>query len=295
MTTALANQNQPRQPATIKQRLESDGFKTALAGLLPKHLTPERMARVAITALTRSPNLAKCDQASFFRCLMDLSQWGLEPDGRRAHLIPFEKQRGSGNYECQLILDYKGLVELCYRSGVVANIHADIVCENDVFEYDRGELRQHKIDFRKPRGPMFAVYSLVRMKDGTEKCEVLTKEEVDGIRARSKAGRNGPWVTDYNEMAKKTAFRRVSKWVPLSADIRDAVHGDDDVIEGEVVRPVVDRPKLDDLTDMLVSSPAPTEYGPGIAGEVPIDTPDTEGDSPMEGQLFTTTQNAAEE
>jgi recombination protein RecT len=237
---------------TIRQNLESDAFKASIAKILPKHLTPDRMARVAITALTRTPLLAECDQASFFRCLMDLSQWGLEPDGRRAHLIPFRNNQ-KGIVECQLIIDYKGLVELVYRSGVVANIHADIVCENDEFVYDRGELVRHKIDFKADRGKMYAAYCLVRMKDGTEKCEVLTKQEVDGIRARSKAGKSGPWVTDYNEMAKKTAFRRVSKWIPLSAEIRDAVLDDDDTLEGEFVK--AEKPKrlgIDDLTTMLI-------------------------------------------
>lgn len=253
MTTTVTEQ---KKPATIRQQLESDAFKNSIAKILPKHVTPERMARIAVTALTRTPMLAECDQGSFFRCMLDLSQWGLEPDGRRAHLIPFRNNQ-KGIVECQLIIDYKGLVELCYRSGVVANIHSDIVCENDDFVYDRGELVKHKIDFQRPRGKMYAAYCLVRMKDGTEKCEVLTKEEIDGIRARSKAGKSGPWVTDYNEMAKKTAFRRVSKWIPLSAEIRDAVMADDDTVEGEVVREPRQKLGLDDLTDRLIGSSEP--------------------------------------
>jgi recombination protein RecT len=257
MSTTVAESNN-KKPATIRQQLESDAFKNSISKILPKHVTPERMARVAVTALTRTPMLAECDQGSFFRCMLDLSQWGLEPDGRRAHLIPFRNNQ-KGIVECQLIIDYKGLVELCYRSGVVANIHADIVCENDVFGYDRGELVEHKIDFKQPRGKMYAAYCLVRMKDGTEKCEVLTREEVDAIRARSKAGKSGPWVTDYNEMAKKTAFRRVSKWIPLSAEIRDAIHADDDTIDGEVLRPSKPKLGLDDLTDRLIGTPKDEE------------------------------------
>ncbi len=251
---------------TIRDHLESDAFKASIAKLLPKHVTPDRMARVAITALTRTPKLAQCSQESFFRCMLDLSQWGLEPDGRRAHLIPF------GN-ECTLIIDYKGLVELCYRSGVVANIHADIVCEQDEFVYDRGELVTHKIDFQKPRGAMYAAYCLVRFKDGTEKCEVMTKEEVDGIRARSKAGRSGPWVTDYHEMAKKTAFRRVSKWIPLSAEVRDAVHGDDDTLDGEVVqsRSSSQRLGLSDLTERLIASGPVDNEGGNHTDDVPVE------------------------
>jgi recombination protein RecT len=265
---------QPKQPATIKQHLEGEQFRATIAKVLPKHLSPDRMARVAITALTRTPMLAECDQASFFRCLMDLSQWGLEPDGRRAHLIPFRNNQ-KGIVECQLIIDYKGLVELCYRSGVVSNIHADVVCENDVFDFDLGEITRHKIDFKAERGKVYAAYAIVTMKDGTKKCEVLSKQELDGIRARSKAGKSGPWVSDYNEMAKKTAFRRVSKWIPLSAEIRDAIHADDDVIEGEIVQSRTTRPGLNDLTDMLIASddrntePTTASHPEVSSGEIP--------------------------
>jgi recombination protein RecT len=178
----------------------------------------------------RTPKLAECDQTSFFNALLTLSQLGLEPDGRRAHLIPFNNRK-RGCVECQLIVDYKGLSELAMRSGMVSRLHSDVVCENDEFEYDCGELKRHRIDFRKPRGKPYAVYALVEYKDGAQKAEVMTLEDVAAIRARSRAGNDGPWVTDYNEMAKKTVFRRLSKWLPLSAEFRDAVDADEDVIE----------------------------------------------------------------
>lgn len=254
MSTAVANK--PKNE--IRHHLESEAFLSVISKVLPKHLTPERMARVAVTALTRTPGLADCDQASFFRCMMDLSQWGLEPDGRRAHLIPFRNNQ-KGIVECQVIIDYKGLVELCYRSGYVANIHADVVCENDQFEYNLGEVITHKIDFRKDRGSMYAAYAIVTLKDGTKKCEVMSKQEIESVRSRSKASRSGPWITDYNEMCKKTAFRRVSKWIPLSAEIRDAVLDDDDTIEGEIVQQPKQRLGLDDLTERLMNLSAPVD------------------------------------
>jgi recombination protein RecT len=68
-------------------------------------------------------------------------------------------------------------------------------------------------------------------KDGTAKHEYMSREEVDGIRKRSRAGNAGPWVTDYNEMAKNTVFRRMSKWVPLSPEIMDTVERDADSMQ----------------------------------------------------------------
>lgn len=214
----------------LRSIITSDKMKQQFAAALPQHLTPDRFCRIALTALTRTPKLADCTQESLMRCLLDLSAHGIEPDGRRAHLIPYGNQ-------CTLILDWKGLAELAMRSGIIAKLHADIVCENDVFEYNLGEVVQHKIDFKAPRGEMYAAYAMAVTKDGPVFVAVLNKDEIDGIRKRSKSGSSGPWQTDYNEMAKKTAFRRLAKWLPLSAEFRDAVDKDDDVVIERDVTP----------------------------------------------------------
>ncbi len=280
---AVATQQQQapaRQPSakkTIKDTLEGDSFKLAVAKVLPKHLTADRFVRVAIMAMTRTPKLAQCDQASFFQALMNLSQMGLEPDGRHAHLIPFNNTR-KNIVECQLIVDFKGLAELVMRSGMVSNLHADVVCENDEFAYDRGQLQTHKIDFKKPRGPVYAAYALCRFKDGTEKCDVMTKDEIEGIRKRSRAANNGPWVTDWNEMAKKTVFRRLSKWLSLSPEFRDALDKDADAL-AEV--------QLDGLKTATVSSatfdmPAATQIEEGDPNEEKVVELPTQEEKPKE-------------
>lgn len=216
------------QLSTLKTTLNSDAMREQFARALPKHLSPERFCRIAITALTRTPKLQECTQESLMKCLLDLSAFGLEPDGRRAHLIPYKDQ-------CTLVIDWKGLAELAMRSGIVAKLHADVVCENDEFVYDLGEVKAHKIDFRKPRGEVYAVYAMAQTKTGEVFVSVLGKDEVDGVMKRSQGYKSAmqyskthPWLTDWNEMAKKTAFRRLSKWLPLSPEFRDAQERDDE-------------------------------------------------------------------
>jgi recombination protein RecT len=237
---------------TLRDKLNNPAQLQEIARALPKHMSADRMARVTLTAMTRTPKLAECDPASFFQCLMSLSQWGLEPDGRHAHLIPFENRK-RGIIECQLIIDYKGFVQLAMRTGNIASIHCDSVCENDEFDYDCGEVLRHKIDFRKPRGEAYAFVCVIKMKDGGKKCEVMTRDEVEAIRKRSRSANNGPWVTDFNEMAKKTVFRRASKWIELSSEIRDAFDNDDkDYVDGRVTsRQTAAITTADDLTKML--------------------------------------------
>lgn len=233
MSDKLAEREEPK---TIRALLDDDKFKIQVARALPKHLTPDRFMRVAATAIMKTPLLKECEQVSFINALLSLSQLGIEPDGRRAHLIPFKNNK-RGVVECTLIIDYKGLVELAMRSGTVANIHADVVCENDVFVYDCGEIKEHKINFRLPRGKVYAAYAMCKFKDNTVKAEVMSLEEIEAIKGRSKAGGFGPWITDWNEMAKKTVFRRLSKWLPLSPEYRDILDHDADTFDPVVLNP----------------------------------------------------------
>jgi recombination protein RecT len=250
--SAVAKQEAPKKALTIRDHLKSENLMKELATILPKHCSAERMVRVTLTALTKTPKLLECEQASFFMQLMNLSQWGLEPDGRRAHLIPFENRK-RGVLECQLIIDYKGLVELALRSGDVESIHADVVCENDVFVVDLGQVVKHEIDYRKTRGAPFAYWTMIKLKSGGAKYEVMTKDEVDAIRARSKSGSSGPWVTDYNEMAKKTVFRRATKWITLSPELRDVIDADYELVSDTPIEKPTNTPRISSLESLTES------------------------------------------
>lgn len=268
----------------LKGWLSSDSFKLSVSEALPRHVSADRFVRLAITASNKTPLLAKCTVPSILQCLMDLSAMGLEPDGRRAHLIPFKRKKQIDGkwqewYECQLIVDYKGLAELAYRSGNLAQVpRAEIVCENDEFEWVDGVVH-HKINYRQPRGDMYAVYSCVLLKGASEPsfC-VMTLDEVEGIRARSKAKDSGPWVTDFFEMAKKTAFRRHSKWLPLSSEFHDADRMDyDNLADADSVTEQIRTPSRPLFGSRTAELPEPTSEPIDIPAEeerepVPVET-----------------------
>jgi recombination protein RecT len=250
-----AAQQLARRPGTVKDILRGKEFKDALREVLPKIMRPERFVRIALTTIMRIPELGECSKPSLFRALLDLSSYGLEPDGRRAHLIPFknkkmcqcghqqDEHKGQNcihcdckqrrvMVECQLIIDYKGLAELVRRSGDVSYIHADVVYEGDEWDFGFGSnsfLKHKPAEVRGPKRRAF--YSFVKLKDGTEDFRVLSPADVEKIRRRSKSPDNGPWVTDYDAMGIKTAFRQHSKWLPLSPDVREAVESDDDAVD----------------------------------------------------------------
>lgn len=237
-----------KRDQTIRGLIESPEFEAQIEKALPRHIKPDRFIRIAITAMTKVPKLQRCTKPSFFNALLNLSQLGLEPDGYHAHLIPFDNKR-EGTTECQLIIDYKGLVDLTMRSGKVANIHADVVCENDEFSYNMGEVEFHRVNYRKERGAAFAAYCVVTFKDGTKKAEVMSRDDIEAIRKRSRAGNSGPWMTDWNEMAKKTVFRRLAKWLPISPEYRDILDNDFDRLPDMTMRAAEPRPLKRGVTE----------------------------------------------
>lgn len=200
--------------AKVRNWLSSDALKMQVSQALPNICTPERFLRVLTTSIQRTPKLLDCSRESLFQAFMTCASLGVEPDGRRAHLIPY------GN-TCQLIVDYKGLVELVRRAGV-KSIFAECVRENDEFTWENGDVT-HRINFREPRGKAYAYYARVVLPSGEVQTAVMTKDEVESVRKRSRAGNSGPWVDFYDEMAKKTVFRRLTKWLPLSADVKEAI------------------------------------------------------------------------
>lgn len=235
----------------VAKRDEVGGLIESMQGqwakVLPRVCTPERFARMALSCIRKNPTLQTAiatpqGKTSILAAFMTCAELGIETDGRRAHLIPFKN--GKGGYDITLIIDYKGVAELVMRSGLVSNIHADKVCENDVFEVNKGRIEKHVPDYKKPRGKAYAYYCNILFKDGSEKCEIMTLDEIEKISQRSKAVQNynrktkdgewaaeTPWQTDFDEMAKKTVFKRCSKWVPLSPEVRDAIAKDDEEFE----------------------------------------------------------------
>lgn len=194
---------------------------------LPRHLTADRLLRVAITAVQQTPKLLECDRMSLYGAVMACAQLGLEPDGvlGQAYLVPFAGR-------VQLIPGYKGLLSLARNSGDVASIAAHEVRANDRFEFDfaSGEPPSHTFDIRSPRGDVIAFYAIARFKDGGVHFDMMTRDEVERIRDNSqgfkaavaaakkysKPKADTPWVDHFVEMGKKTAIRRIAKYLPMS-------------------------------------------------------------------------------
>ena len=199
-----------------------------LAMALPSHLKPERMIRVATTAIQVNPRLQECSARSIIACVVEASQLGLEPCGALGHayLIPYKLK---GVPTCQSIPGYKGLLHLVRNSGCLKTVSAEVVHEVDEFSYEMGDrprIRHVPSTVAEP-GKVLYVYAVAELMNGGIQRVVLPVREVEAVRKRSRSANDGPWVTDWNEMAKKTALRRLTKLLPMSIEVQRAVELDE--------------------------------------------------------------------
>ncbi len=209
-------------------RLKLEEMKPTLAAILPKHITPERMVRIALQAVVAQPELLECSQNSILRGILQAAQLGLEIGGALGHayLIPFKGK--DGNKHAQFIPGYRGLVDLVRRTGEINSIATHLVYAKDKFtlEYGLDPILKHQPYLDGDPGEVRFGYAIAHFRDNALQFEVMTRHQMDAIRSRSKAANAGPWVTDTEEMYRKTVLRRLIKMLPTSPELRTAVEMD---------------------------------------------------------------------
>lgn len=218
--SALPQTRQAKPVELVRAALER--MKPQLAMALPRHLTADRLLRVAMTAVQNTPNLLECDRTSLYGAIMTCAQLGLEPDGvlGQAYLVPFKGR-------VQFIPGYRGLITLARNSGDVSSIAAHEVRENDRFKFNfaSGDPPRHSFDLKQDRGDIIAFYAVAKFKDGSFYWDMMTLAEVEEIRDKSQGWMSAkrfnkeadsPWGANFVEMGKKTVIRRISKYLPMS-------------------------------------------------------------------------------
>lgn len=235
------------QDRAIALKKNMENLKGMLQKALPRlqevaasSIDPKRMIRLVAAAANRNPKLLECTPLSVVSSLMTSAQLGLEPVGPlgQAYLVPYWNGQTRVN-EAQLQIGYRGLIELARRSGAISSLEAHVVYERDAFELVYGLASDivHKPCLDGDPGQLRAVYAVARFKDGSVQFEVMTRAQVETIKARSQNGKNskGPWATDYDEMARKTVVKRLCKYLPLSVEMADAIQIDNAAEEGQIL------------------------------------------------------------
>jgi recombination protein RecT len=203
-----------------------DKNSQAIGMSLPSGMDSQRFGRLLLTAANTNPALFRCDPRSFLAAGVTAAQLGLEPNDPRglAYLIPFKNQ-------VQLIIGYRGMMELARRSGLVSSINAFPVFEGDEFTYRLGldPTLDHvpAEDGDEDPKKLTHVYAVAKV-NGDPQFVVLSRKQIDKARGRSASGNSSssPWNTDYVAMALKTAIKRLCKYLPQTVEMAQALDHD---------------------------------------------------------------------
>lgn len=232
-------------------------------------LSFEAEARFAIQHLQNNDYLysvAKQNPRSLQSALCNLAGVGLSlnPAEKFCYLIPRNVKIGRGQYESRVYAEpsYMGLCRLATDTGSIKWVQARVVRTNDTTFVDNGpgEKPTHTYDARltaEQRGAVQAVYCVAKTADGDYLTTIMDVDKINDIRDRTeifkKAAKDGkppygPWVTDWEEQAKKTVIRNAFKTWPRSAQseyLAQAIHLSN---ENMGFDPIVSQPPVKDYT-----------------------------------------------
>jgi recombination protein RecT len=246
----------------IRQILESRRDK--LMSVCADRIDVARQIELAVLCCYGNPKILQCTQSSIAASVLEASDLGLSlsRSSGEAYLIP--RRDGDKVLQCHFQAGYQGLIKLARESGQVNYIHARVVCQHDHFEWGwNPELEfAHSIDRSGRRGAVTHVYAVAKLVTGELVGECMTVEEVDLIRLRSQKPNDGPWMDDWDEMAKKTVARRLCKWLPKTPRLIRAIESHDADWDFQSVPAI----------GQLVAAPSPPEAPPTVpaaAVEVP--------------------------
>jgi len=224
--------------------------------LVKTGIPSEKFVRVTMTAIQKNPDLLSADRHSLYSACSDCAAAGLLPDRRQAALVIFGKT-------VVYMPMIAGILKLIRNSGELSSIVAQVLYERDVsdgrFRYEitseRGEWLEYRPDlFAADRGPVIGAFAMAKLTDDAVYVTVMSKAEIEKVRAVSRGKDSGPWVSWWDQMAEKTVLRRLSKRLPMSTDIdMNALFGDDDPDE----RVVGVSPQAPAHQEMVNVTPAP--------------------------------------
>lgn len=236
-----------RQVSSVRELLVNRQAQSQLASVAAKHMSPERMMRVVANAIRTTPKLQECDPVSFLGALMHCASMGLEPNTPLGHayLIPFENKRKQIT-EVQVVIGYKGFIDMARRSGQLASIHGDVVYSDDeLWSHEYGS-NQHLRHIPGPRkGERLGAYCFVKLRVGESMAEghrFMTMDEIirhrdqysQGWKTAKRFGKtqDSPWNEAnpaFEAMAIKTAVRALANRgeMPLSIEFLAALETDD--------------------------------------------------------------------
>lgn len=234
-TEAVKNQlaqkanNTMANPAANFQSSLSQAFAKqfkAISSIVPKHVTPERLVRIGLNAVSRNPKLLECTQESIIGAVINCATLGVEPNLMgHAYLVP----RWNGKtkqMEASFQLGYRGLIDLARRTGQMSVVYAREVYDGDKFDFAYGLEPKliHEPSGEDDENKVTHFYAVYKLNDGGFDFIVMSRKQAENHRDRFTASKDkygnvfGPWKDHFVEMAKKTVLIKAMKTAPISIE-----------------------------------------------------------------------------
>jgi recombination protein RecT len=269
ITQAVAKQAEDKKDALSPVAVAVAAVERRLPqfqAVMPKGWDRARFTNLVAAAVKRTPQLITCfatqqGEFSVILAAINCASVGLEPNTplREASLIP---RKTKGVDECQLVIEYRGLIKLARRSGELSTIYAEVVHERDAFAYTRGldpRIDHIPYDGDDDPGQLTHCYAVAKFKDGGIQSVVLNRRDVYGKhRARSDSWRSeksrpySPWTTDEEAMWRKTAIRAAEPFLPLTSEARSTYMFDGAAftLDGDAIIPTNMDPATGEIIDI---------------------------------------------
>lgn len=255
----------------LYEMIQPEIAKQGIYSLLPSHITPESFTRAAAIAMVKNPDLVQADMNSVIMALSDSAKDGLVPDGREAALVIFNtKQKVNGRdtwvKKAQYLPMVDGVLKRARQSGQVDVIAGKAVYEGDEFDYwldEHGEHIKYRPNFTN-RGVLTLVFAFAKLKSGELIVEVMTKEEIDKVRAASKGSQYGAWADWYDRMGIKSVLHRLARRLPNASELLDMLEAGQemtfkDVNQASVSQAPESRANLQDLKSAMAGKESKPE------------------------------------
>lgn len=234
------SRNNPKVKSLVEW-VRSDNTHAEIAKALPSSIAPpdreafvKRLERSFTTAIEKNAKLQQCTKLSIARCVLELVEFGLMPNGYDAHLIPYNTKQPDGSYklECSLIVDYKGFVRVLRDYAKAQIVDGNVVYDGDEFEFiaggneDGSDKLIHKPAFPRGAAEPIAVYTRVKFAETPVQIHVMDIADVENKRRRSKSFKSGPNQSDPDDMRKRTCLKNMMKWLPRTDEFTRMVDMD---------------------------------------------------------------------
>ncbi len=217
---------------TLRQQLEQriDWITKSL----PAHISKDQFEATLVRAAMSDPALLLADRMSFFEAALAAAIDGLTPDKKEGAMVVYNtkiKENGKDIWikKVQWLPMIRGIFTKVYNTGKVKSATVGVVYGGDEFRAwtdDEGEHLFHEEAEQQDRKIVRRYYAQVVMRDGGVFVETMRQEDIEKVKASSKTAGSGPWVDWYEEMAKKTVFKRLAKRLPISREIAEVLDRD---------------------------------------------------------------------